>query len=38
MDFFCYAAYSELQKLGFPTWRIMGLSKQGYKYHKWGYK
>ena len=21
-----------------PTWRIMGLSKSGYKYLNWGYK
>ena len=24
--------------LNLPTWRIMGLSKYGYKYPKWGYK
>ena len=23
---------------GLSTWRIMGLSKYGYKYPKWGYK
>ena len=31
------AAYGKHDYIGF-TWRIMGLSKYGYKYPKWGYK
>ena len=39
-DLWCFIGVDERSNrvlLG-PTWRIMGLSKYGYKYPKWGYK